>query len=85
MCEILADLANPPILAFPDWDAAADGSRTSHVYRDACIDGFGAALEQEQPDGSVRPFTHISRAALDSERQWTPLDVEAGSELWVLR
>ena len=45
--EILAELAAPPILVFPDWDAVADGSRPFHVYCDACIDGFGAALEQE--------------------------------------
>ena len=66
--EILAELAAPPILVFPDWDAVADGSRPFHVYCDACIDGFGAALEQEQPDGSVRPIAHISRATLNSER-----------------
>ena len=45
--EILAELTTPPVLAFPDWDAVADGTRPFHVYCDACIDGFGAALEQE--------------------------------------
>ena len=54
--EILAELTAPPGLVLPDWDAVADGSRPFHVYCDACIDGFGAALEQEQPDGSVRPI-----------------------------
>ena len=39
--EILAELATPPIMVFPNWDAAADGSRPFHVYCDACIDGFG--------------------------------------------
>ena len=48
--QILAELAPPPILVFPDWDAVADGSRPFHVYCDACTDGFGAALDQEQPD-----------------------------------
>ena len=79
MREILAELANPPILVLPDWDAVADGSRPFHVYCEACIDGFGAALEQEQTDGSVRPIDYISRATLNSERHWTPLDLEAGS------
>ena len=60
--EILAELGAPPILVFPDWDAVVDGSRPFHVYSDACIDGFGAALEQEQPDGSVRPIAYISCA-----------------------
>ena len=36
-------------------------------------------LEQEQPDGSVRPIAYVSRATLDSERQWIPLDLEAGT------
>ena len=43
--EILVELATPPILVFPDWDAVAGGSRPFHIYCDACIDGFGAALE----------------------------------------
>ena len=42
--EINAEIAAPPVLVFPDWDAAADGSRPFHVYYDACIDDFGAAL-----------------------------------------
>ena len=45
--EILAELATPPIVVFPDWDAVADGPRSFHVYCDACIDGFCAALEQQ--------------------------------------
>jgi len=55
------------------------------VYCDACIDGFGAALEQEQEDGSIKPIAYISRATLDSERHWTPLDLEAGSIVWALK
>ena len=80
--EILAELATPPILVFPNRDAVADGSRPFHVYYDACIDGFGAALEQEQVDGSTKTIAYISRATLDSERHRTPLDLEAGSIVW---
>ena len=83
--EILAELTTPPVLVFPDWDAVADGTRPFHVYCDACIDGFGAALEQEQTDGSIKPIAYISRATLDSERHWTPLDLEAGSIVWALK
>ena len=61
----------------------ADGSRPLHVYRDACIDGVGAAREQEQPEGYVRHIAYISRATLNSERHWTPLDLENGSNVWV--
>ena len=46
--EILAELATPPILVFPNWDAVADGSRPFHVYCDAGIDGFDAALRSRK-------------------------------------
>ena len=46
---------------------------------DAYIKRFGAALEQEHPDGSVWPIAYTSSATLDSKRHWTPLDLEAGS------
>ena len=81
MCEIIAELAALPILFFPDWGAVADGSRPLHVYCDACSDGFGAVLEQDQPNGSV---AYTSRATLDSERHWTPLDLEAGGIVWAI-
>ena len=83
--EILAELAARPILDFPDWKAVDDGSRPFHVYCDECIDGFGAALEQEQPDGSVRPIAYISRATLDSERHWNPLDLDADGIVWAIK
>ena len=76
--EILRELAAPPILAFPGYDAAADNSRPFRMYCDASRDGFGATLEPEQPDGSVRPILFISRATSYSERSSTPLDLEAG-------
>ena len=69
--EILAEIAAPPILV----------SRPFHVYCDARIDGFGG---QEEPDGSMRPIAYISRATLDSERHWSPLELEAGSIVWAI-
>ena len=83
--EIVAELATSPFLVSPDWDAVADGSRPFHVYCDACINRFGAALEQEEPDGSVRPIAYITRATIDSERHWTPLDLAAGSIVWAIK
>ncbi|CAB1107221.1 unnamed protein product [Ectocarpus sp. CCAP 1310/34] len=82
---LLAELANPPVLVYPDWDAVSDGSRPFHLYCDASRDGFGGTLEQEQPDGSIRPIVFISRATLDSEGHWTPLDLEAGSIVWCIK
>ena len=83
--EILAELPTPPILVFSDWEAITDGSRAFHVYSDAYIYGFGAVLEQNQPDDSVRPIAYITRVTLDSERHWTPLDLEAGSIVWAIK
>ena len=63
-------------------------SSTGHIRStctDACIDGFGAALEKEQEDGSIKSIAYISRATLNSERHWTPLDLEAGSIVWALK
>ena len=83
--DILHELATPPILVYPDWDAVADNSRSFHLYYDASIDGFSATLEQEQPDGSVRPIVFINRTTLDNERSWTPFYLEVGSIVWAIK
>ena len=83
--DLLAELATPPILVFPDWDAVEDGSRPLLLCCDASTDGLGAALEQEQPHGTVKPFVCIGRATLDAVRYWTPLDLEAGAIVWVIK
>ena len=75
---IVYELAEPPILVYPNLDAVADNSRSFRLLWDASIDDFGATLEQEQPDGSVRPILFITCATLDSKRSRTPLDLEAG-------
>ena len=49
------------------------------VNCDVYIDNLGAVLEQDLSDCSVRATAYISRATFDSERNWTPLDLEAGS------
>ena len=82
---LLATLSKSPTLVFPDWDAVADGSRPLRLCSDACIDGFGACLEQEQLDKSVKPIVYISRATIPSERNRTALDLEAGGIIWVLK
>ena len=72
-------------MVYPDWDAVADNSRPFRLYCDASLDSFGATLEQDQPNGSVRPIPYMSRATLDSERSWTPLELEAGSIVWAIK
>ena len=63
----LEELSAPPVLV-SDWDVVADNSRPFRLYCDASVDGFGATLEQEQKDGSIRPIVFISRATLESAR-----------------
>ena len=82
---LLAELAAPPILVFPDWDAVIDKSRPFRLHCDASTAGLGATLEQEQPDGSIRPIVYISRATLDNEQNWTPMELEAGCVVWSIR
>ena len=82
--QILAEIAFPPILVFPDSNVVADGSCPLRVSCNACIDGFGAALQQEQPDGSVQPTAYTIPDTLDFERHWTPFDREAGSIVWAI-
>ena len=68
---LLAELAAPLYLSF------RIGTRSSTR--------LGATLEQEQPDGSIRPIVYISRATLDNEQNWTPMELEAGCVVWSIR
>ena len=78
----LAELVAQPILVFPDWDAVIETSRPFRLHCEASTAGLGAALEQEQPDGSIRPSVYISRATLHNEQNWTPIQLEAGCVVW---
>ena len=82
---LLAKLAAPPILVFPDCDAVIDTTRPFRLQCDASTAGLGATLEQEQPDGSIRPIVYISRATLDDEQNWTAMELEAGCVVWGIR
>ena len=82
---LLAELAAPPILVFLDWDTVIDTTRPFRLHCDASTAGLRATLEQEQPDGSIRPIVYISRATLDNEQNWTPMELEAGCVVWSIR
>ena len=82
---LLAELAAPPILVFPDWDAVIDMSRPLRLHCDASTAGLGTTLEQAQPDGSICPIVYISRATLDHEQNWIPMELEAGCVVWSIR
>ena len=82
---LLAELAAPPMLVFPDREAVIDKSRPFRLHCDASTDGLGATLEQEQPDGSINPIVYMSRATLANEQNWTPMELEAGCVVWSIR
>ena len=69
----------------PIWDAVIVTSRPFDLHCDASTAGLGATLEQDQPDGSIRPIVYISRATLDKEQNWTPMELEAGCVVWSIR
>ena len=82
---LFAELAAPPILVSLDWDAVIDTSWPFRLHCDASTAGLGATLEQEQPDGSICPIVYISRATLENEQNWTPMELEAGCVVWSIR
>ena len=42
-------------------------------------------IEQQQPDGSIRSFRHLSRTALDNERQWSISELECTAIVWAIK
>ncbi|CAB1102906.1 unnamed protein product [Ectocarpus sp. CCAP 1310/34] len=63
---LLFELANPPVLVYPDRDAVSDGSRPFHHYSDAHSDGFGRTLNK---NGRVAPS---DPSFSSTELLWTP-------------
>ena len=57
----------------------------SSLLSDASVDGFGATLEQEQDDQTIHRIVFISRATIEPERHWTPLDLKAGNIVWSIK
>ena len=78
----LEERSAPTIWVYPAWDAVAENRRRFLMHCDATMDAFGATLEQGQQDGSIWPIGFISRATLQFECHWTPIDLEAGSIVW---
>ena len=83
--EILKVLTKPPVLVYPDFEAAQNGSRKFRLYCDASAAGFGATLEQPQKDNSVRPIVYLSRTVLPNEQGWAPIEKEAGCIVWAIK
>ena len=83
--EILKVLTKPPVLVYPDFKAARDGSRKLRSYCDTSAAGFGATLVQPQKDSTVRPIVYLSRAVQPNEQGWAPIEKEAGCIAWAIK
>ena len=83
--EILKVLPKPPVLVYPDLEAARNGSRKFRLFCDASAAGFGATLEPPQKDNTVRPIVYLSRRVLPNEQGWAPIEQEAGCIVWAIK
>ena len=83
--EMLDELSSPNVLAFPDFEAAISGSRKFRLVTDASADGLGVVIEQQQPDGSIRPLRYLSRSTLDNERKWNISEQECAAIVWAIK
>ena len=83
--EILKVLTKPPVLIYPDFEAARNGSRKFRLYCDASAAGFGATLEQPQKDNTMRLIVYLSRTELPNEQRWAPIEKEAGCIVWAIK
>ena len=83
--EILKVLTKPPVLVYPDFEAARNGSRKFRLYCDASAAGFGATLEQPQKDNTVRSIVYLNRTVLPNEQRWAPIEKEAGCIVWAIK
>ena len=83
--DILKLLTKPPVLVYPDFEAARNGSRKFRLCCDASAAGFGATLEQPQKDNTVRPIVYLSRTVLPNEQGWASIKKEAGCIVWAIK
>ena len=72
-------------LAFPDWDVMTIKSRPLHLLCDVSTDGLGATLVQKQPVAPSASLSILDEPLSDNERNWTPMGLEAGHVVRIIR
>ncbi|CAB1096728.1 unnamed protein product [Ectocarpus sp. CCAP 1310/34] len=82
---ILKTLMSTTTLAFPEYEAAINGSRPFQSSSDASVHVFGAVLEQQQISGTMRPLVYVSRSTPPSERNWDTTGLEMGALVWAVK
>ena len=60
-------------------------SRPLHLLCDASTDGLRVTLEQKQPVAPSATLSMLDEPLSDNERNWTPVALEAGCVVWIIR
>ena len=71
-------LIESPVLAYPSF------TRPFVLETDACLEGLGAVLSQQQDDGHLHPIAYASRALALSERNYRITELETLAVVWAL-
>ena len=71
-------------MAYPDTQAAMDGTRPFKIYTDACKDGLGAHLAQGGVDGKEHSICYESKGTDKYAKNYAPTDLELLAVLFVL-
>lgn len=84
--ELLADFSTPLVLISAIWGAVANNSWIFLLLSDASVDGFPVTPSNTSKTATTfTPIVFISRAATDYERPSTPLELEEGRIVWILK
>lgn len=79
MGKLKSKLIEATELAFPDY------TRPFILYVDGNGTGLGTGLQQEQPDGSVRPVLFSSRRLSPAETRYHSTELETLGLVWALQ
>ena len=71
------ELTSDPVMAYPDWN------RQFILTTDASINGFGAVLSQEYPEGE-RVIAYASKKTSDTEKRYGITQLEAAAVVWAV-
>ena len=72
-------LSSPPVLAYPNFDMPFI------LHTDATIQGLGAMLEQERPDGKLHTIAYANRTLNKCEQKYGITEMETLGVVWAAR